>query len=420
MAATLAVLCVVVHARCRLSSIEDEFLRKALRSKKSAVSGLFDAYGMTPLGVAAEIGCPSYLKDLVKVGCDINGLDMNHLTALCIASYHGELEVVSELVNLGAGTEVACGEDGVTALMCAARSGRYEVVERLLQAGARVNAQSRGGRTALYEAAMMNHVRVTGFLLEAGGDPNLFVETWGPPLCAAAAHGAIKCAKLLLRKGANLEERYNGSTALHVAAVVNSTGMVKVLVKAGAEVDAVDAKGRSALHLAAGQGNVAMVRYLKAAGSWLHTADNFGETILHFAVYAGNAQTVEEVLSWNAIDVSARGDMRATPLHVAAMRGFMKIAELLIAVGADVNAVMEGEPDGDGGTVLRVAAIRDTPELVELLLKAGAEVEASGEVLMEAARRGCVRAVKVLLGARDWPEEVKSTTRKLVGARADL
>jgi ankyrin repeat protein len=191
-------------------------------------------------------------------------------------------------------------------------------------------------------------------------------------------------------------------------------------VEAGvADVEAMDAGGRQALHLAAHNGNVEMLRYLKAAGSWLDVPDKFGRTALHYAVQAGSAPAVGQLLSWRACDVNVRTTDGATPLHFAAVSGFVEVAELLIDAGADVNAVKVDE-GGVESTALRVAVFNDKPEVVELLLKAGAEVEPSGAMLMEAAERGCRGAVKVLLEARDWPEDVKAAAMEQLEVGADL
>jgi cytohesin len=200
---------------------------------------------------------------------------------------------------------------------------------------------------------------------------------------------------------------------------MNNTGMVKMLVEELADVDAIDAEGWSTLHLAARNGNVERLRLLKAAGSWLHTRSKRWQTALHCAVIGESAPAVEEILRWKESDVNAMGNGRVTPLHHAVCRGFLRIAELLIEAGADVNAVTELEP-GVETSVLSMAAFTDNPEVVELLLKAGAEVDPSGDVLLEAARDGHQRAVKVLLQARDWPAEVKAAARKLMRLNGEL
>jgi ankyrin repeat protein len=198
--------------------------------------------------------------------------------------------------------------------------------------------------------------------------------------------------------------------------------LVRVLVEAGADVDALDVDGRYALHYAAREGNVEMLRDQNAAGSWLHTGDERGWTALHFAVVGGSAAAVEEVLSWRGFDVDVRTKKRETPLHFAAVFGSLKIGELLIDAGADVNAASEEDPGAAVGvSVLRMAALNDRSEFVQLLLTAGAEVDPWGNVLIEAALSHSVGAVKVLLEARDWPDDVRATVEEeLARERADL
>jgi ankyrin repeat protein len=229
----------------------------------------------------------------------------------------------------------------------------------------------------------------------------------------------MEAAEVLAWRGANLEGRFNGYTALHAAAMMNSTGMVRMLVEAGADIDTIDDAGWNAVHWAARKGNVEMLRLLRAAGSWLHTGDVFGFTALHCAVAADSAPAVEEILSWSEAKLNAVGERRLTPLHLAAHLGFLRIAELLVDAGADVNAVVEEAP-GVQSTVLRLAAVSDHPEIVQFLLKAGAEVDPSGDLLLEAAREGCEGAVKVLLQARNLPEKVKAVAGDLVRRKGDL
>jgi ankyrin repeat protein len=394
-----------MHSECQIDADGKTFLEKALRSKKSQMSKVVTANGRTPLGFASQIGCPSYLKGLVEAGFDINALDKRNMTALCHACYFGELEVVDELLRLGAAIEVSCGEQEVTALRSAVGGGHPEVVRRMLLAGAQVNAQGKDGVTALYFAALRGNTSIIELLLEAGGDQNL-VRATETALCVAANCGATDAVKVLVENGANLEARCQGRTALQAATQRNHMGVVKVRVEAGAEVDVADDEGKTPLHDAAVRGNAEMLRYLKAAGSWPGTLDKFGRTVLHCAALAGKSPAVKEILSWGVIDVDARATGRLTPLHLAATKGFQKVAEVLIAAGADVNAVMEERP-GVESTVLRVAALNDRPAIVRLLLKVGAEVDPSGDILIEAALRNCHRAVKVLLQARNWPDEVR-------------
>jgi ankyrin repeat protein len=147
--------------------------------------------------------------------------------------------------------------------------GQGEVVKGLLQGGARVNVQDRSGRTAVYWAAKNNYAEVVEILLDGGADPNLTGPTVGTPLYVAASRGAIEAAKVLMSRGANLEERFKGYTALHVAAMMNNSGMVRTLVEGGADVGSLNVEGKKALDYAVQNGNVELQRYLEASGAGL-------------------------------------------------------------------------------------------------------------------------------------------------------
>jgi ankyrin repeat protein len=86
------------------------------------------------------------------------------------------------------------------------------------------------------------------------------------------------------------------------------------------------------------------------------------------------------------VGVGSRGAGGDTPLHVMAWQDDNRGAELLIAAGADVNAV------GDmSETPLHVAVRRENVELVQLLLAAGGDPDLRSE-FGETAREKAGRA----------------------------
>jgi ankyrin repeat protein len=381
------------------------------------MSGLRTAEGLSPLGLASGAGCVSYIRDLFKAGFDINANEAFYgMSPLCIAGMAAQVEAVEVLLELGAGIEVTC--DGVTPLMHGAGGGSVEIVKSLLRAGAQVNAQAALGITAVHQAAALNHTEIVEVLLAAGADPNLPDGTsCETALACAVRNGRTDIAKMLLAHGANLEapmETRGGETALHVAVEIGDVGMLRLLVESGADVDAIDGNGQNALHHAARLGKVEVLRFLKAAGSWLHTPDRGGWNVLHIATSAGFAPAVAEILAWDAVDVNAESKGRATALHIASGKGFLKIAKMLVGAGANVNAA--GVVEGESFSCLRLAVMHDKAELVRYLIKAVAEVDSSGEMLMQAARMHRREAVKVLLKAREWPGEVLSAVEEALAA----
>ena len=80
----------------------------------------------------------------------------------------------------------------------------------------------------------------------------------------------------------------------------------------------------------------------------------------------GNIEAVKQAIADGA-DVNTMGDEGETPLHQAALGGHKKVAELLIAKGADLNAKSYGE------TPLDLAIRLGQTETADLLRKHGAK-----------------------------------------------
>jgi ankyrin repeat protein len=137
--------------------------------------------------------------------------------------------------------------DGVTALMLAASNGHIDVVEALIQAGANINLQDNGGRTALDLALKKNHTAIVDFLLKrvAAADKESLIK--------AAASGNIERVKVLIAAGADVDFQrvINGFTALIYAAQNGYTHIVEALLRAGANVNAKNKNGHTALMRAA-------------------------------------------------------------------------------------------------------------------------------------------------------------------------
>ena len=112
------------------------------------------------------------------------------------------------------------------------------------------------------------------------------------------------------------------------------------------------------------------------------------------AVKNRNVESVRTLLK-QRVDVNATQGDGATPLHWAAHRDDLAIADLLIRAGAHANVA-----DDVGTTPLHLACTNRSGAMVERLLSADAVANAtlpSGETaLMTCARTGDARAVKAL------------------------
>ncbi len=127
-----------------------------------------------------------------------------------------------------------------------------------------------------------------------------------------------------------------------------------------------------------------------------------GSTALHLAAAFGHVEVAEVVLAAGG-DVCVRDAeelSQRTPLHIAAFWGQTDIARILVSSGADVNTL-----DAHGLTPLREAAMGSGPgpdrmKVAELLLAAGADVNYGAYApLHDAAQCGDVEMVRLLLDA---------------------
>ena len=177
-------------------------------------------------------------------------------------------------------------------------------------------------------------------------------------LIDAAAEGQLQRVEALLARGADVDflgdwdEAFSNNecyTALHVASSEGHVGVVRALIKAGADINqraSVD-KGLTsdcrALHLACETGRVEVVDALLAAGAPVDTRDR-GVTPLMGAAIQGHESVVERLLASGA-DPNIRNDKRRTILdRMVDLRCWRfddceAIVELLLAAGAGTNDI---------------------------------------------------------------------------------
>jgi hypothetical protein len=88
---------------------------------------------------------------LLEKGADVNVKSGYRSTALTLASWDGDTEIVRMLLEKGADVN-AKDNNGSTALIKASLNGHTKVVSMLLEKGADVNAKNNAGNTAFFLA----------------------------------------------------------------------------------------------------------------------------------------------------------------------------------------------------------------------------------------------------------------------------
>ena len=174
---------------------------------------------------------------------------------------------------------------------------------------------------------------------------------------------------LLKRLPANSREP-TGYTALHMAAMAGRAGAASALLSAGAApLVVVDESKETPLHLAAREGHLRVVRQLVRAGAPLNVEDASGATPLQRAARGGHAWVVWWLLRRGA-SYRVPDSLGRLPLHYAVERGFVGIVRMLTA-GKRRRSI--NHLDVRGETPLSLAALRGHMAVAQLLIKRGGQ-----------------------------------------------
>ncbi len=404
---------------------------------------------------------PDQIKELVRQGAKVDARSPDFQTLLIRYSDHRSVDSVRALIKAGADVN-ATTDRGHTALMTAARNGSTAVVRILLAAKADVNAKAEGGMTALHQAAEAGNVEVIELLLAAGADISARNEWAGTPLHYAVQNANV--ARCLLKHGCRVDAPGNedclGMPALSLATVFGNSEVIKLLLEAGANINAQDQTGKTALMHSIQPKKADVLELLIQSHADLNKTDSLGWTALmeakfrkndeaarllqqaggtehknlSFSAAMGDLAAVNSILAESGADRPSPSDLvnalcwaarkkhtaivqqllvhganpnmrecsGMTPLIAACgQTGDPAIARQLLAAGANVN-----QTGRRGITALMYASETMPAELVNELVLKGASVNATDDygntAFVRAARKGNLKNMKVLLqhGAR--------------------
>jgi uncharacterized protein len=143
----------------------------------------------------------------------------------------------------------------------------------------------------IWDAAAVGATARVAELLDADpGMINRYAADGFFPLALAAFFGHPETVELLLARGADVGQAARNPMkiqALH-SAVTNSLVTVKLLVEAGAPVNAKQDKGWAPLHEAVNRGDLEMTRYLLAHGADAKQQNDEGKSAIGIAADKGN------------------------------------------------------------------------------------------------------------------------------------
>ena len=241
--------------------------------------------------------------------------------------------------------------DSVTKVYQAARDGSSDLTDLLKrlkteQRKTALETKTKDGSqitTPLIIAARNGHLNSVKILLRYGAD----IEDRGTikiendvlkgcaPLWAAAAAGHLNVVKLLIEQNADVDVRTStGGTPLKAAAYDGYLDIVRCLVESGADVNACNHGDESSLMVACSFGHLSVVTYLINKGAFMDlqcndlNKQNNGKTALHFAVQMGHLEIVSQLLALGASQLP--NNQGLTPLLYACDKRSIEMVEYLI------------------------------------------------------------------------------------------
>lgn len=417
---------------------------RALLEKKADVNAA-QIDGTTALHWAVRAEDLEMTEMLLKAAAHPSATNQSGATPMLLAAMNGNAAIVESLLQAGADPNAPLSQTGDTALMIAARTGKVDAVRELLDHGAKVNAKETwGGTTALMWAVSDRHPEVAKLLLERGADMNAksnFVPS-------ASGRGFEGTAPVAPKPKQAIEEFASGwMTPLMFAAREDDLESARILIRAGADVNAIAGDGKDALGLALFNGSYDVASLLIDSRADVNHADAQRFTPLFWAVDRRNMETapnfpwmvttdpfpvIKKLLDAGAnpnalINSTPRARMRegsprivfATALMRAAFAGDLELVKLLLAHGADPR-IQSSDRETTLAAACGLAFIngyhRQRPpaerlEVVKLMVGLGEDVNHADSYgitpLMAAANLGDINIVRYLiekgadLGAHD-------------------
>jgi len=233
-------------------------------------------------------------------------------------------------------------------------------------------AQSKAANLSLHEAAADGDIEQVKLLISRGADVNEKDSGGKTPLHYASEKGHTEVAKLLISRGAYVNAMSSDRRMspdwrkpLHYAAMGGHKQTVELLISKGADINAQSQGGRrlwfEAMRSPAAGGKE-VVELLVARGAEIPA--------LHLAAYMGDMEKLKKLLE-EGVNVNTPATYDTTALHAAANGGNKDVVQFLIGKGAKVDA-----RDTFGLPPLYYAALHNYEDITDLLLDKGIDINA--------------------------------------------
>ncbi|HCJ84213.1 MAG: hypothetical protein A2Y28_02090 [Chlamydiae bacterium GWC2_50_10] len=319
---------------------------------------------------AAQFGNVALLNLFAAKGVSLEERDQQGLLPIHVAVYAGNMETVQAIASLQ--------KEALEAVVEIPEEDREEKTEKessFLQGATPLHLAAHGNQLIMAQLLMQQKANVTAetklgdvpFSLAAGTATRGVMDLFSPykltrdpkvlfsALVRAITHDNIDNVIDLYQRGVPVDtEIMNGFTGLQWASLQGALQATQWLLQQGADPLYPCPTGEDALQLAAanscGEQFVLLLRYIEPD---LDEIRNDKEPLLHTAVKAGRLNHVVYLMK-NFTNINATDCKGDLPIHLAVQNGHHAVAALLLACGADPDAL-----SANGKTLLELASDKD-------------------------------------------------------------
>ena len=313
------------------------------------LASIRNKYDNTPLMVAIINGQGPMVDALLAANCPTQ--DSTKMTQpMDLALERNDIELAGKLLDHGADVNRSNAKN-LPPLMVAIQNQQVEMVRLLIERGASVMTPA-DGVLPLEKAIEMQHIDMMRMLIDAGADISDPDTKGRTPLYIAVDNDNVAMARLLLDKGANA--RFISTTwkltPVQLAIDKKNIRMLNLLIDRGALTYTEGDFKSDPIAMAIDRGYPYLVAVLRASDANVFRKDSDGAGFLEYAINNSKDQRTVNALIRANVGVNEPTDKYGTPLHLAAERGNEGAVRILLAHGADVNALNK-----DGKSPLDVA-----------------------------------------------------------------